>query len=115
VALSRGEIYNYPNPFKTTTRFIWETTDPADIVIKIFTQSGKLIRVLQSQAVRGPYTPGSNSIWDGRDEAGHDVARGIYYYALKVNRIKSPNEASVSDQTGSYPDDKAVTGKMMRY
>jgi hypothetical protein len=114
LALSRGEIYAYPNPFRTQTRFIWETTDPADVVIKVFTQSGRLIRVLESAAARGPYSPGANSVWDGKDEAGHNVARGIYYYSIKVNRIKPAAEPTSADQT-NYPDEKAVTGKLMRY
>ncbi len=112
LALGRNEIYNYPNPFKTTTRFIWGTTEPSDVVIKVFTQSGKLIRLLQSRGVRGPYSPGANSLWDGRDEAGHRAARGIYYYTISFNRIKV---ATTQSDESHYPEEKPVTGKMMLY
>ncbi len=112
LALGRNEIYNYPNPFKSTTRFIWGTTDPSDVVIKVFTQSGKLIRLLQSKGVRGPYSPGANSQWDGRDEVGHRAARGVYYYTISFNRIKV---ASTQSDENHYPEEKPVTGKMMLY
>ncbi|MFH0920327.1 MAG: C25 family cysteine peptidase [Fibrobacterota bacterium] len=108
--LSREEIYNYPNPFRGKTRFIWETTDPCNVAIKIFTQSGRLIRVLQSRDVRGTYAAGAQSEWDGLDEAGNPVARGVYFYQMSFSRI-----GTVSGTEAALPGEKPFLGKMMKF
>ncbi|MFH0931253.1 MAG: type IX secretion system sortase PorU, partial [Candidatus Zixiibacteriota bacterium] len=78
--LSITQAMNYPNPFSRFTQFTYELSVPAEKVeVKIFTISGRLIRILS-----GTGSPGFNSgvIWDGRDEDGDKVANGVYIYKI---------------------------------
>ena len=74
---------NYPNPFPRKTTLTCELTAPADsLVVKIYTLSGRLIRELSL-----PATPGFLMVdWDGRDADGVEVANGVYYAKLRIQR-----------------------------
>jgi len=74
---------NYPNPFPRKTTITCELTAPADSLdVKIYTLSGRLIRELSI-----PATPGFLMVeWDGRDADGVEVANGVYYAKLKIQR-----------------------------
>ena len=74
---------NYPNPFPRKTTITCELTAPADSLdVKIYTLSGRLIRELSM-----PATPGFLMVeWDGRDADGIEVANGVYYAKLKIQR-----------------------------
>ena len=74
---------NYPNPFPRTTTLTCELTAPADsLIVKIYTLSGRLIRELSM-----PATPGFLMVeWDGRDADGIEVANGVYYAKLRIQR-----------------------------
>ena len=74
---------NYPNPFPRKTTLTCELTAPADSIdVKIYTLSGRLIRELSM-----PATPGFLMVeWDGRDADGVEVANGVYYAKLKIQR-----------------------------
>lgn len=108
--LSSKEVYNYPNPFTDSTRFIWRTASPADVSIRIYTQSGRLIRILKSAGVTGPYASDAQSVWDGRDEAGHRAARGIYFFSLSLDAVF--RDVSGTDRT--FTERAPVIGKMMK-
>ena len=74
---------NYPNPFPRKTTITCELTAPADSIdVKIYTLSGRLIKELSM-----PATPGFLMVeWDGRDADGVEVANGVYYAKLKIQR-----------------------------
>ncbi len=76
------DLYNYPNPMKNETVFMFTLAGDMvyDCKIKIYTVSGKLIKTLYS-----PVNIGYNQIfWDGRDDDGDEVANGVYFYKLVV-------------------------------
>jgi len=79
-------VLNYPNPFTTKTSFFFEHNQPAetfDILIHIFTVSGKLVNTLHSTQ----FLEGNRSHpidWDGRDQYGDRIGKGIYLYRLMV-------------------------------
>lgn len=91
-----SDVYNYPNPFSTKTRFVFTLTGmqiPEDIVIKIMTLSGKVVRELTSIDL-GNFKIGQNiseKYWDGTDEFGTPLANGIYLY--KVIAVNSQGKA----------------------
>ncbi|HZH37617.1 MAG TPA: type IX secretion system sortase PorU, partial [Flavisolibacter sp.] len=84
--LKLNRVLNYPNPFTTSTSFWFEHNYPGldlDSRVEIFTVSGKQIKTL-SKTIN---TTGNRSIelmWDGRDEWGEKVGRGIYIYRLSI-------------------------------
>jgi hypothetical protein len=76
-------VLNYPNPLSSTTHFTFQLNHQADIEIKIYTVSGRLIRKIEAYGEHG-----FNMIyWDGRDEMGDELANGVYLYkvAAKAN------------------------------
>lgn len=82
-------FYPYPNPFSTSTRFVFTLTGneiPDQVKIQIFTVSGKLVREI-TQDELGPIRIGNNIseyAWDGRDEYGDQLANGTYLYRVQI-------------------------------
>ncbi len=80
-------FYPYPNPFSTSTRFVFTLTGakvPDRLKIQIMTISGRIVREI-SKAELGPITIGNNIstfAWDGTDEYGDALANGVYFYRV---------------------------------
>jgi flagellar hook assembly protein FlgD len=84
-----NNVLNYPNPFIDYTEFWFNhnSSDVLDVSIQIFTVSGKLVRTLNGQTTGGGKSTSSLSkdiIWDGRDDFGDKIGKGVYIYKLKV-------------------------------
>ena len=84
------EVLNYPNPFSTSTRFVFTLTGnemPTQMKIQIITVSGKIVReILQNEL--GNIHIGRNITdyaWDGKDEYGDQLANGLYLYRVITN------------------------------
>lgn len=85
-----NNVLNYPNPFVNYTEFWFNhnSSDPLNVSIQIFTVSGKLIKTLNGQTNAGTKTTSSLSrdiIWDGRDDFGDKIGKGVYIYKLTVH------------------------------
>lgn len=84
--LTLNHVLNYPNPFTTHTSFWFEHNKPGQdlqVRLQIFTVSGRVIKMLQ-QTINTPGNRSCDLEWDGRDEYGQKVARGVYLYKLSV-------------------------------
>jgi hypothetical protein len=74
-----GLAQNYPNPFNATTTISFSIARDGQASLSIFDLLGRRVKVLQS----GQVSAGQHSfIWDGRDESGHGVTSGLYFYKL---------------------------------
>lgn len=68
-----------PNPFGARTTIRYDLPSPEHVNLFVADPAGRVVRRL----VRGPQGAGSHSLdWDGRDDAGREVAAGIYLYVL---------------------------------
>jgi len=80
------KLFNYPNPFSTHTSFYFGHNQPyetLEVIINIFTISGKLVKTLESTMNCDGYI--SQPIeWNGRDEYGDKIGKGVYIYKVKV-------------------------------
>jgi len=80
-------VLNYPNPFSTSTRFVFTLTGtevPDYFKIQILTITGKIVRDLNKYDL-GPIHIGRNITeyaWDGKDEFGDQLANGLYLYRV---------------------------------
>ncbi len=80
-------VLNYPNPFSTSTKFVYTFTGeqmPTKFQIHIFTISGKLVKVVDLLEM-GDVSVGrniSNYAWDGTDEYGDKLGNGVYLYRV---------------------------------
>lgn len=85
-----SNMLNYPNPFTTSTAFIFTVTGsevPQNIKIEIMTITGKIVREI-TKAELGPLHIGRNITefkWDGTDQYGQKLANGIYLYRVVTN------------------------------
>ena len=86
-------IVNYPNPFTTSTRFVFTLTGseiPEMFKIQIMTITGKVVREIHKDEL-GPIHIGRNIsdfAWDGTDTYGDRLANGVYLYHV-ITKINS--------------------------
>jgi hypothetical protein len=73
---------NYPNPFNPQTTIVFELSRRESVSLRVLDISGRLVRVL----IRAEnHTPGRHEVvWNGRDDAGRQVASGTYFYRLEA-------------------------------
>ncbi len=79
-------VMNYPNPFTTRTSFYFEHNQPGtdlEVVIQIFTISGKLVKTIREVILTDGFQVDQID-WDGRDDYGDVIGKGVYIYRLKV-------------------------------
>lgn len=89
--LAITNVYNYPNPFTTKTKFLFEHNkmdENLEVLVRIYTISGKLIKTIQSDIISLGNNKSKPIEWDGLDDFGDRIGRGVYVYQLQV---KSPN------------------------
>ena len=96
------QVINYPNPFSTSTRFVYTLTGselPDLFQIHIYTISGRLVKVIDLIAEGDVYF-GRNLTeyaWDGTDEYGDLLANGVYLYRV-VTRLPGQESLEVRDE-----------------
>jgi hypothetical protein len=79
-------VLNYPNPFTTNTTFWFEHNRPGEellIRIQVYTITGKLVKNI-NKTIFSPGNRSSDVQWNGRDEYGDKIGRGVYIYRLRV-------------------------------
>lgn len=85
--LSLENVINYPNPFTTHTEFLFEHNQQAcsamEVSVQIFTVSGKLVKTIHN-TVDAHRTLRQQVTWDGKDDYGEKLGRGVYVYKLRV-------------------------------
>lgn len=99
-----SNVLNYPNPFSTSTQFIFTLTGyelPEVFTIQIMTLSGKVVREITKEEL-GNLRIGLNRTdfrWDGTDEYGSRLANGVYIYRVLT---------SFNDNTSSHFDNESI-------
>jgi hypothetical protein len=89
------ELLNYPNPFSSSTRFVFILTGnsvPETFKIQIMTITGKVVKEIQKEEL-GAIRIGRNITeyaWDGKDEFGDPLGNGVYLYRV-ITQIKGEN------------------------
>jgi hypothetical protein len=91
------DVVNYPNPFSTSTRFVYTLTGeefPEVFQIHIYTITGKLIKVIDlvelGEVFIGQHI--THYAWDGTDEFGDRLANGVYLYRVL---LKMPGDGKI--------------------
>lgn len=79
-------VLNYPNPFTTHTMFMYEHNQSCaslETQINIYTVSGRLVKTINQLVPTSGFRVEGIS-WDGKDDFGDQLAKGVYVYQLKV-------------------------------
>jgi Peptidase family C25 len=84
--LALAHILNYPNPFTTKTKFFIEHNQCCTnlkVLIQIYTITGKVVKSI-NQTINNDGFRLDGIEWDGKDEFGDKLARGVYVYKVSV-------------------------------
>lgn len=84
--LALSHILNYPNPFTTKTKFFIEHNQccvSLKVLIQIYTISGKSVKSIH-QTINNEGFRFDGIEWDGKDDFGDKLARGVYIYRVSV-------------------------------
>lgn len=84
--LALAHVLNYPNPFTTYTEFFFEHNKPCnalDVQVQVFTVAGRLVKTLSQRLLCDGFRS-DGMAWDGRDDFGDKLGRGVYVYRLHV-------------------------------
>lgn len=75
---------NVPNPFNGTTTIAYTIGEACAVDLGVYDGAGRLVRMLArgSRRAAGGYT----AVWDGRDNAGRQVASGVYFARLRAGK-----------------------------
>lgn len=98
-------VMNYPNPFTTSTRFVFTLTGsdlPEVFTIQIMTITGKIVKEITREEL-GHLHIGRNITdyaWDGRDMYGDRLGNGVYLYRVvsKLNGESIEKSSSGADK-----------------
>ncbi len=103
-----SNVLNYPNPFTTSTRFVYTLTGdetPAYFKIQIYTASGRIVKEI-TQDELGPMKIGTHQtdyVWDGTDDFGDRLANGVYFYKVITKNAEGENyEAMLNGSVDKY-------------
>jgi len=86
-----SNVLNYPNPFVNYTEFWFNHNKPneaLEVQVQIFTISGKLIKTL-NQSVQSDGLLSREITWNGLDDFGNKIGKGVYVYRLHVRSVLS--------------------------
>ncbi|SNR14916.1 type IX secretion system sortase PorU [Tenacibaculum jejuense] len=84
--LTLENVLNYPNPFTNYTEFWFnhnKPNEPLNVQVQIFTVSGKLIKTI-NQTVQTNGGLSRSITWNGLDDFGNKIGKGVYVYKIKV-------------------------------
>ncbi len=89
--LQLENVLNYPNPFINYTEFWFnhnKPNEPLEVQIQIFTVSGKLVKTIH-QTIQSTGGLARSITWNGLDDFGDKIGKGVYVYKIKVKSVIS--------------------------
>jgi hypothetical protein len=88
-------VLNYPNPFVNYTEFWFNHNrpfEPLEVQVQIFTITGKIVKTINQTVTTEGFL--SRQIqWDGLDDFGSKIGKGVYVYKLTVRSTLNGNTA----------------------
>ncbi len=99
--IALDHVLNYPNPFSTNTEFQFEHNMAGQLLrvqIGIYTVSGRLVKTIEQEVLADGYRI-TGIQWNGRDDFGDELARGVYLYKISLGVV---GEAGISNSKESH-------------
>lgn len=98
IELSR--VLNYPNPFNNYTEFWFNHNrpfDPLDVQVQVMTISGKVVWSNIQTVTTSGFTS-RDITWDGTDDFGQRLGKGVYIYKIQVKSTLTNQTASKTEK-----------------
>lgn len=81
---------NFPNPFNPNTTISYQLTSPGRVNITIYNVLGQAVKtIVDEDKPQGEYS----IVWDGKNNAGKNLASGTYFYQLRVGDYTSTKKS----------------------
>jgi hypothetical protein len=90
-----SNVLNYPNPFVNYTQFWFSHNkpyEPLEVQVQVMTITGKIVKTI-NQIVTTEGFLSKDISWDGKDDFGDKIGKGVYIYKLTVKSTISGNKA----------------------
>lgn len=88
-SIAISNVLNYPNPFVNYTQF-WFTHnkpfEPLEVQVQVLTVTGKVVWT-KNQTVTTDGFLSREISWDGKDDFGDRIGKGVYIYKLTVKSM----------------------------
>ncbi|MCB0598244.1 MAG: type IX secretion system sortase PorU [Lewinellaceae bacterium] len=88
-------VLNYPNPFTDFTCFQFDhnlANQELEVLVQVYTISGRLVKTIAATIFSDGAIRRDDCIeWDGRDDYGGRLARGVYLYTIKARAANTGN------------------------
>ncbi|MFA7445793.1 MAG: type IX secretion system sortase PorU, partial [Flavobacteriaceae bacterium] len=84
-------VLNYPNPFVSYTEFWFSHNrpfEPLEVQVQVMTVTGKIVRSINRTVLTEGFLSREIS-WDGKDDFGDRIGKGVYIYKLTVKSTLS--------------------------
>ncbi|MCX6841930.1 MAG: T9SS type A sorting domain-containing protein [candidate division WOR-3 bacterium] len=82
-----------PNPFRDRTQISYQLPSAGNVSLRVYDATGRTVRTLQN----GFQKPGAYSVsWDSKDNRGHLVPHGVYFYRLDTKGFRDVKKAVVT-------------------
>ncbi len=97
--LTLNNVINFPNPFTSSTVFHFDHNkvgQQMDVLLQIITPTGRIVKTFNEQMIAAN-SHFSGISWNGKDDYGDQLARGVYLYKLSV-KTEDGNKADVTQK-----------------
>jgi hypothetical protein len=94
-SIALEHVLNYPNPFVSYTEFWFSHNrpfEPLDVQVQVMTITGKIVWT-KNQTVTTDGFLSREITWDGKDDFGDRIGKGVYVYKLTVRSTLSNKKA----------------------
>lgn len=84
--ITLSNVLNYPNPFVNHTEFWFNHNrpfEPLEVQVQVMTITGKIVWS-KNQTISNDGFLSRDITWDGRDDFGDRIGKGVYIYKLTV-------------------------------
>jgi hypothetical protein len=104
---SISNMLNYPNPFTTSTQFVFTLTGkdlPDYMKIQIFNINGKIVKEIGMEEL-GTLRIGLNRTeyaWNGTDTYGDRLANGVYFYRVITQKDGQAYEQRIQQRVDQF-------------
>jgi hypothetical protein len=90
-------LQNYPNPFNPETWIPYQLAEYADVAIRIYSVSGRLVRTLNvGYKPAGTYIRKHRAAyWDGKNDWGEKTTSGVYFYQFEAGNFRSTRKLAI--------------------